>query len=111
MNFAPSTSRYTFFTHKVVAVRFTTDKESNSEPGSPGEQELEGEIDGSVTINHDTLKWRCHGEKIVTLPFKTEQERVDALREYFGISLADEDREAISNTMAMIGVKAMGIDD
>lgn len=113
MNFAPSMSRHTFFTHKVVASRFTTSKEidrGDDLPGSPGEAEIEGEIDGSMTINHDNLKWRRRGEKVVHFEFKTDDERVSALRKYFRITLAEEDREAIINTMAMIGVKAMGVD-
>ena len=113
MNYAPSSSRYTFFTHKVVANRFSTDKEVESVdgPGGPDEEALTGEIDGAITINHDVLKWRRHGKKIVVKPFKTDDERVAALKSYFGITLAKEDREAIQNTMAMIGVKAMGMDD
>ena len=113
MNFAPSKNPHSFFTHKVVAVRFTTENEVEGAdgPGSPEEAALEGEIDGSITINHDTLKWRRHGKKVVTIPFETDQERVDAIRKYYGISLAEEDREAIMNTMAQIGVKAMGVDD
>ena len=113
MNFAPSRSRYTFFTHKVVACRFTTENEAEvcGGPGTPDEDALRGEIDGSITINHDVLKWRRHGKKVVDMPFKSENERVKALKKYFGITLAEEDREAIINTMAMIGVKAMGVDD
>lgn len=113
MNFAPSMSRHTFFTHKVVASRFTTEKEVDEGelPDSPDEATLEGEIDGSMTINHDNLKWRRRGEKVVHFEFKTEDDRVRALKKYFGITLADEDREAIISTMAMIGVKAMGVED
>lgn len=112
MNFAPSMSRHTFFTHKVVASRFTTDKENNGEelPDSPNEEALEGEIDGSITINHDNLKWRRRGEKVAHFYFETDDDRVQAFKKYFGITLADEDREAVINTMAMIGVKAMGVD-
>lgn len=113
MNFAPSTSRHTFFTHKVVAARFTTEREldDGNLPGSPSEAALEGEIDGSITINHDNLKWRRRGEKVVHFAFHADDDRVRALRKYFGITLADEDREAIINTTAMIGVKAMVVDD
>ena len=113
MNFAPSMSRHTFFTHKVVAVRFTSDREYESleGPGSASQDALTGEIDGSITINHDVLKWRRHGKKVVVIPFKSDQERVDALKKYFGISLPEDDREAIINTAAMIGVGAMGVDD
>jgi hypothetical protein len=113
MNFQPSRSRQTFFTHKVVANRFTTanERDEGDLPGSPSETALEGEIDGSLTLNHDVLKWRRHGKKVLELPFKTDDERVVALRKYFGITLAEEDRVAIQNTAAMIGVKAMGMDD
>lgn len=110
MNFEPWHNRQTIFTHKVVANRFTTDHEvdENQSPGSPEEQALEGEIDGAVTLNHDVLKWRRHGKKVVELPFKKDNERVAALQKYFGIILAEEDREAILNTGAMIGIEAMG---
>ena len=113
MNYAPWLSRHTFFTHKVVASRFTTEKETNDcdGPGTPDEDAITGEIDGAVTLNHDVLKWRRHGENIVVVPFKTDDERVAAISQYFGITLADEDREAILDTMAMIGVKAMGAAD
>ena len=112
MNFAPSRNRHTFFTHKVVANRFTTEKEVNDDnlPGSASESALDTEIDGALTINHDVLKWRRHGKKVVEWRFKTDDERVAALQKYFGIVLAEEDREAIQNTAAMIGVKAMGVD-
>ena len=113
MNFEPSMNQHTFFTHKVVANRFTTDKEVGGPggPGSPDEDALEGEIDGSITINHDVLKWRRHGKRVVEIPFKTEQDRIAALENYFGIILTQEEREAITNTAAQIGVRAMGVDD
>lgn len=113
MNFAPWLSRQSFFTHKVVAVRFTTDREEDSSdgPGSPNESALEGEINGSLTINNDTLKWRRNGEKIVTWSFEKDEERVAALQKYFGIYLAEEDQAAIQNTAAMIAGRAMGVDD
>lgn len=113
MNFAPSLSRQTFFTHKVVSVRFTTDKEVETPDGpeSPNEQALQGNIDGSITINHDTLKWRKNGKKIVVIPFTKDADRVEALRKYFGIELSSDEQQAIINTAAMIGVKAMGVDD
>ena len=113
MNFAPWLNRASFFTHKVVCARFTTDREFDSAggPGSPSEDALAGEVDGSITINHDTLKWRKDGKKIVEIPFMKDEDRVDALRKYFGIHLTDQECEAIKNTAAMVGVKAMGVDD
>ena len=109
MNFEPWLNPQTFFTHKVVAVRFTTNKEQIGEhgPGSPSEEALEGEIDGSLTINHYTLKWRRHGEKKLEIVFKTEADRLQALEKYFGITFNGEDREAIYGTAAQIGATAM----
>lgn len=114
MNFAPWLNKQTFFTHKVVVVRFTTSLElieNNAEPGSPGEQELQGEINGSITINNDVLKWRRDGNKVFEWKFKNEEERVIALRTYFGIMLDEQDREAIKFTAAEVGAKGMGCDD
>jgi arylamine N-acetyltransferase len=107
LNLAPGTAKTTFFTHKVVAVRFTTEIESaeGHGPGSPGSKELEGEIDGSITLSHDTLKWRRHGKKTVDLKLENEQERLDALKKYFRIALTDEELEAIHGTSTELGVQ------
>jgi arylamine N-acetyltransferase len=107
LNLAPGTAKTTFFTHKVVAVRFTIEGETleGEGPGSPSSKELEKEIDGSITLSHDTLKWRRHGKKIVDLKLENEQERVSALKKYFRISLSDEEMEAIQGTSTELGVK------
>ncbi|TLD32219.1 Cis-aconitate decarboxylase [Venturia nashicola] len=106
-NLAPGTSKTSFFTHKVVAVRFTTEYETadGPGPGSTREQELGGEIDGSITLSHDNLKWRRHGKKTIDLKLDNEQERIDALEKYFGITLADEDKETIRGTFTELGVQ------
>ncbi|KAF2096255.1 cysteine proteinase [Rhizodiscina lignyota] len=105
MNFEPMLDKQTFFTHKVVCVRFTTDKETDTElgPGSPNEVALEGEIDGSLALNHDVLKWRRRGNKVLEIPLKTEEERLAALKRYFGISFEPEDIESIHGTAAQLG--------
>ncbi|KAK1060799.1 hypothetical protein LTR74_011608 [Friedmanniomyces endolithicus] len=110
MNFAPWLNPQTFFTHKVVAVRFTTDREPDECPGSPGEEALEGEIDGSLTLNQSVLKWRRRGRKVVEVQFLNDEERQNALEQYFGIVLAEEDRQAIKGTAAEVGGKGMGND-
>lgn len=109
MNLEPWLSPHTMFTHKVVAVRFTTSRERNGTkgPGSPYEREMDGEIDGAITLNHDLLKWRRRGRKVVEIPFRTEGDRLEALQMYFGITLSDEDVEGIQGTAAAIGAGAM----
>ncbi|KAK5109129.1 hypothetical protein LTR62_007491 [Meristemomyces frigidus] len=110
MNFSPWINPQSFFTHKVVAVRFTTDRSSADEPGADGEAELEGEVDGSLVLNQDVLKWRRKGEKVLEWTFKDDGERVEALRKYFGIVLVREDLDAIKGTAAEVAAKGMDHD-
>ena len=112
MNFAPWLDRQQFFAHRLMAVRFTTEGEvvEGSEGGGASEEALEREIDGSIALNQDVLKWRRRGEKVVELKFKTEEERIQALERYFRIRIAEEDREAITGTAAAIGAGASHLD-
>lgn len=114
MNFSPWLNPRSFFTHKVVAVRFTTSLESDKDdggPGSPNETALEGEIDGAVIVNHSYLKWRRYGKTVKHVEFESEDERVRALERYFGIMISQQDREAIIGTAAEIaGGGGAGID-
>ncbi|EXJ84220.1 hypothetical protein A1O3_04887 [Capronia epimyces CBS 606.96] len=106
MNFEPMLNPKAVFARKVMAVRFTTDREtddSSDGPGSPSQEALEGEIDGSLSLNHDVLKWRRHGKKFLELTLDTEAARLRALKRYFGITLQDEDVEAIHGTRAQVG--------
>ncbi|EME45804.1 hypothetical protein DOTSEDRAFT_79667 [Dothistroma septosporum NZE10] len=109
MNLAPSSSRHSFFTHKVVAVRFSTSAEINGPqgPGSPNEAALASPVDGAITLNHDVLKWRRRGQKVVEWTLKSEEERVQALEMYFGIEVGEEDVRAIEGTAAEVGARAM----
>ncbi|EMC94018.1 hypothetical protein BAUCODRAFT_26240 [Baudoinia panamericana UAMH 10762] len=107
MNFAPWLNPQSFFSHQVVGVRFTTDKEPLEYPRSPDAQALEGEIDGALTLDGNTLKWRRGGEKVLDLTFEKEEQRVEALGKYFGIVLEEEDREAIKGTAAEVAAKGV----
>lgn len=109
MNFAPSHSPHSFFTHKVVAVRFSTEREINGPqgPGSPDEAALASPIDGAITLNHDVLTWRRKGRKVVEWPLRSEEERLHALEMFFGTTLSEEEREAILDTAAMVGARVM----
>lgn len=130
MNFSPWLNKQSFFTHKVVAVRFTTSKERmRREPlnaenreqhagaeaadglGYPDAEAMEGEIDGSMSVNQDVLKWRRGGQKVVEWKFASEDERVRALEQYFGIRLTEEDREAIKGTASAIAGANMGLNN
>lgn len=38
----------------------------------------------------------CKGEKTKEIEFKSEEERIDALEEYFGMKFGDAEREGIA---------------
>jgi hypothetical protein len=105
MNFEPMLNPQTMFAHKVLCVRFTTDRENDKGdgPGSPNEEALEGSIDGSLSLYHDTLKWRRRGKKTVEIMLENEEGRVGVLKRYFGITFPEEDVECIHGTAAQIG--------
>lgn len=118
MNLSPWRSPHSWFTRKIVTVRFTTDREVLLPPppsaeedggqakgtGSPedGEAAAEGEIDGAIILFEDTLKWRRGGETKFEIKFKSEGERLGALERCFGIVFDEEDRGAIRGTVSEI---------
>ncbi|KUJ11790.1 cysteine proteinase [Mollisia scopiformis] len=104
MNFEPMLNPQTIFAHKILCVRFTTDRETNegNGPGSASEESLEGEIHGSLSLNHDILKWRRHGKKETEITLKSEESRLEILKKYFGITFLADDTEPIHGTAAHI---------
>lgn len=105
LNYSPWLSPRIHFTQKVVCVRQTTDREVD-EPGLSSEEAIsDGFIDGSLIIDHDKLKWRRNGKTVLSKEFKSDEDRVEALKKYFGIELDVEDREAILGTIAAIPLR------
>ncbi|KAK8087626.1 hypothetical protein PG997_002587 [Apiospora hydei] len=117
MNLSPWKSPSSFFHQKVLVVRFTTDLEKlvpfeaegssvedgEEGPGSPDETAVsEGALDGAIILDHDKLKWRRNGETKLEVILKTDAERVEALRRYFGIVFDEEDLVAIKGTKGEI---------
>ncbi|KAF2108875.1 hypothetical protein BDV96DRAFT_616143 [Lophiotrema nucula] len=113
MNFEPSLNRRTFFTHKVVVSRFTTDGENDTgiSPRSPGRDAVGEEVNGSLTIDHDVLRWRKRGGEKVEIRLRSEQERVLALEQYFGIVLSAGEQREIMGTAAQIGSGTVGLEE
>ncbi|KAL4729720.1 hypothetical protein ACLX1H_004143 [Fusarium chlamydosporum] len=102
MNMAPSKSPSSFFTFKVVAVQFTSKKEDFSKMETRDSRHIGGDIDGSVFIDGNVMKYRKNGEVKMEKTFKNEDERLEALKKYFGIELAAENRRAIKGTAGAI---------
>lgn len=105
MNLSPWKSPHSWFTQKVVLTRFVTKNEPDEtawEKATAEERIDGGTINGVVILFQDTLKWRRDGETSRQIKLKSEEERIDAIRDYFGIELDEEDREAIRGTVAEI---------
>lgn len=110
MNLAPWRSPASWFTQKLVVVRFTTTAEADAGDGAgPGsaatERTLAGgdaDVDGVLIMDHDRLKWRRAGVTVMERQLVTDDERVEALKRYWGIELSEEDREAIRGTVGEI---------
>lgn len=81
MNYFTSTSQRTFFTRMIVL-----EKKLLSD---------DGQIDGSLILNGSNLKWRIKGKKGKEVEFTSEQQRLDALEEHFGIKFGPSDRDGI----------------
>jgi arylamine N-acetyltransferase len=102
MNMAPSKSPSSFFTFKVVAVQFVSEKEDCSEMERRYLKNAGGDIDGSVFIDGNVMKYRKAGVVKMEKMFESEDERLEALKKYFGIELTEENMRAIRGTAGAI---------
>jgi arylamine N-acetyltransferase len=82
MNHYTSTAGTTFFTRVIVGVKQIL-----------GDG---GEIIGSLILGNNDLKWRIHGSKTKEVKFESEDDRVRALEEYFGIKLSQAEKDGIT---------------
>lgn len=88
MNYFTSTSPKTFFTRVVV-----------------GEKKLlgeNGELIGSVILGNNDIKWRLRGKTEKEIKFESEDDRVRALAEHFGIRLSESERDGIRGLPSQI---------
>ena len=110
MNWSPWQNPAAIFRKTIICVIFTTadqvDEKGNlrgiaeaQASGTPkGQHPVRGEIDGTVIILGNNMKWRRKGEKKMDRTFKNDGERLDVLEKYFGIVLSQKDRGAIVGT-------------
>jgi arylamine N-acetyltransferase len=80
MNYFSSKHPFSIHTYAVLVVKFLR---------------RQGEIYGKVMLVNDKVKQNTGGRTSVAKECKNEDERVDALKEDFGIILTDEEREGI----------------
>ncbi|KAG9849549.1 cysteine proteinase, partial [Aureobasidium melanogenum] len=82
MSWFTSTHANSFFTRYMTTTRMIMDAEQTN-------------IIGSITLFKDTIREQKGSERRLTKECKTEDERVQALREIFGIELTEDEREAL----------------
>ncbi|KAI5920113.1 hypothetical protein F4810DRAFT_713813 [Camillea tinctor] len=111
MNLSPSKSETSFFPRKVLVTRFTTDAERIDQVGDGPQRDagtMGGQIDGAIILWENTLRWRRGGETKLSITLESENQRLDVLRRYFGISFDEPDREAIKGTVSEIVGNGVG---
>lgn len=88
MSYFTSTSSKTFFTRTVVMAKHLMDEN--------------GKLVGTLTLNQDVIKWRLNGAKEREMTLKSEQDRIEALEEHFGIKLSEAERDGIRGMASQI---------
>ncbi|TLS30085.1 hypothetical protein PpBr36_02656 [Pyricularia pennisetigena] len=98
-------SRTSFTSRELLLQRFTTSNEALDAPGRTNMKNLnvmDGKLDGSIVLYQNRLRWRREGDLILSLKFRTEAERIEAIRLYFGIVLDKEESDGIKGTASEI---------
>jgi arylamine N-acetyltransferase len=90
MNYFTSSSPKSFQTYRMVIVKFLR-------------RENEDEIYGKAMLIDGVVKLNTGGRTSVAKVCKTEQERIEALKEYFGITLTEEQKEGIRGRVTELG--------
>ncbi|CZT13472.1 hypothetical protein WAI453_012432 [Rhynchosporium graminicola] len=88
-----------FQTRTVLGIRFLRGR-----VGEEGEEEEEEGIVGKVMLVDEVVKRNDGGKTSVVKVCGSEDERVEALREYLGIVLTDEEREGVRGRNVELGV-------
>ncbi len=89
----------TFQRLNVIVIKFLRSGEEDD-----GIQSM---ITGKLMLVNDTVKRNLGGKTEVVKVCRDEAERVDALNEWFGIGLSDEERRGIKGAVTELGVEAI----
>ncbi|KAF2267524.1 arylamine N-acetyltransferase 1 [Lojkania enalia] len=90
MNYFTSTNRSTFFTQVIVGEKKILGGENGDE------------LVGNLILGNNDLKWRIHGKKEREIQFHTEEDRLKALEEHFGIKFGEVEKESIKGLSSEI---------
>ena len=87
-------SKTIFQTTNVLAIKFLRNQE---------------QVYGKIMLVNDVVKMNTSGKTKVERVFDTEEERVDGLNKYFGITLTQEEKEGIKGMHAELGGIGAGV--
>ncbi|KAH6890635.1 arylamine N-acetyltransferase 3 [Thelonectria olida] len=102
MNWSPARSPSSFFTYKVVCVRFHTTSAYIEDEGGHVKDDGKGTISGKAVLDGSTFKWHRLGHPVSEVELDSENGRLELLKRYFGIALTEENRRAIRGTAGAI---------
>lgn len=88
MSWFTSTNKKCFFTYSVVVTKMLLD-------------DAEEKIVGDVTLFNDGVRKNVGKEREVLRELKTEEERVKALKEIFGVELTEEERGGMNGELKL----------
>ncbi|KAI9663472.1 MAG: N-terminal acetyltransferase [Alyxoria varia] len=94
MNFATSQGEDSWFRKEIVCVKFLLDEREEAED--------EGRVVGELVMAQGQVKRRVEGKSETLCRFGTERERIEALGQYFGIVLTEEEKKGIDGSVAML---------
>ena len=83
MSWFTSTNKKCFFTYSVVVMKMLLDKE-------------EKQVIGNITLFNDNITKNIGADREVLRDLKTEQERINALKELFAVELTEEEKAGIT---------------
>ena len=102
LNFFISRSPDSFQTYRMLIVKFL--RRAREEADSGDTSTLPDVIYGKVMLVNGDVKLNTGGRTSIVKTCATEAERIEALREYFGITLSEEERESIRGFSTELGV-------
>lgn len=106
MSYYVNNSPQSWFTTTVVAVKMILDDEQREDDkqSSNGEQTKEEVVVGKEMLSGAELMRNMGGKTQLVKTCATEQERVDVLRDVFGLVLTEEERMGIRGSMTALSL-------
>jgi arylamine N-acetyltransferase len=95
LNHFTSSNPKSFQTYTTLVVKFLMAEDEEMRDTLREEGKGEGRIYGKVMLVNEDVKINTDGKTRLVKSCKTEQERMEALKEHFGIEFTDEEREGI----------------